>query len=119
MEKERAIAENELANRTELARREAELIDREAENARARATAEAEAKGIATTAEADSIRTLEGARADAERARMEIYRDLPPHVLTGLAARDFARQAGKIEHLTITPELGQAIAAAFRAGTQG
>lgn len=114
VEKERAIAENELANRTALAQQEAELIEREAQNARARATSEAEARQIGSAAEADSIRAVEAARAEAEQARIAIYRDLPPHVLTGLAARDFAQQAGKIRQLTITPELGQAIAAALR-----
>lgn len=114
VDKERAIAENELANRTELARREAELIERENLNARTRATAEAEARQIGATADADAIRVVEKARAEAERARMDIYRDLPAHVLMGLAAREFAGQAGSIEHLTITPELGQAIASALR-----
>lgn len=114
VDKERAIAENELANRTELARREAELIDREGLNARARASAEAEASQVAATADAEAIRVVEGARANAERARIDIYRDLSGHVLMGLAAREFAAQAGAIEHLTITPELGQAIAAALR-----
>lgn len=114
VDKERAIAENELANRTELARREAELIEREGLNARARAAADAEAKEVDATAKAEAIRIVEGARAETERARIDIYRDLPGHVLMGLAARDFARQAGSIEHLTITPELGQAIATALR-----
>lgn len=114
VDKERAIAENELANRTELARREAELIDRETQNARARAAAEAEARQIAASADADAIRLVESARGEAERARVDIYRALPAHVLIGLAAREFAAQAGKIQQLTITPELGQAVAAAFR-----
>ena len=114
VEKERAIAENELANRTELARREAELIEREGLNAKARAAAEAEAQEVASSAQAEAIRVLEGAKAETERARIDIYRDLPAHVLMGLAAREFAEQAGTIEHLTITPELGQAIASAFR-----
>lgn len=114
VDKERAIAENELANRTELARREAELIERERLNARARATTEAEQRQIAAAADADAIRTVETARIEADQARMAIYRDLPAHVLLGLAARDFANQAGNIEHLTITPELGQALASALR-----
>jgi regulator of protease activity HflC (stomatin/prohibitin superfamily) len=114
VDKERAIAENELANRTELARREAELIEREGLNARARAAAEAEAQEVAATSEAEAIRVVEGAKAETERARIDIYRDIPVHVLMGLAAREFAGQAGSIEHLTITPELGQAIAAALR-----
>lgn len=114
VDKERAIAENDLANRSELARREAELIEREGLNARSRASAEAEARQVTATADADGIRIVETARAQAERARIDIYRDLPPHVLMGLAAREFAGQAGNIEHLTITPEIGQAIAAALR-----
>ena len=114
VDKERAIAENELANRTELAKREAELIEREGLNTRARAAADAEASQVAATAEAEALRVVEGARAESERARIDIYRDLPAHVLMGLAAREFAAQAGSIEHLTITPELGQAIAAALR-----
>ena len=68
----------------------------------------------AATAEAEAIRVVEGAKAETERARIDIYRDIPAHVLMGLAAREFAGQAGSIEHLTITPELGQAIAAALR-----
>ncbi len=114
VDKERAIAENELANRTELARREAELIDREGLNARARAAADAEARQVAAEADADAIRVVEAARAVAEQARMAVYRDLPSHVLLGLAAREFAVQAGNIEHLTITPELGQMLSAALR-----
>ncbi len=114
VEKERAIAENELANRTELTRREAELIEREGLNARARATAEAEARQIGATSDAEAIRVVENAKAEAERNRIGIYRDLTPQVLMGLAARDFAGQAGKIKQLTITPELGQAIVAALR-----
>lgn len=114
VDKERAIAENELANRTELARREAELIEREGQNARIRAAVDAEARQIAATADADGIRIVEGARAEAERARIDIDRDLPVHLLAGLAAREFAAQAGNIEHLTITPELGQVIVAALR-----
>lgn len=114
VDKERAIAENELANRTELARREAELIEREALNAKARITADAESRQIGATADATAITLVEQARAKAEQARIAIYRDLPPHILFGLAAREFAAQAGQIEHLTITPELGQAIASALR-----
>src|SRR3546814_16416725 len=38
VDKERAIAENELGNKTELARREKQLIAEESENARNRAT---------------------------------------------------------------------------------
>ncbi|MEM7222474.1 MAG: SPFH domain-containing protein [Pseudomonadota bacterium] len=105
VDKERAIAENELANKTELARRENELIEKEAENARARASAAAEANGIEAAAEAGRIKQVEGARTDAERDRTAIYRDLPHDVLMGLAAREFAKKLKTIEHLNVSPDL--------------
>jgi len=114
VEKERAIAENELANRTELARREKLLIAEEADNARTRAAGLAESEGIAATGEADRIRTVEGARAEAERERIAIYRDLPPGVLMGLAARDLAGKLDTIEHLNVTPDLLATVLGEFR-----
>ncbi len=107
VEKERAISENELQNQIELARRTAQLIEQEDENARNQARGESEAKQIAADGEAGRIRAVEQARADMERARIDIYRDLPPHVLMGLAAREFAGKlkAIEIEHLNITPDM--------------
>jgi regulator of protease activity HflC (stomatin/prohibitin superfamily) len=105
VEKERAIAENELANKIELERRQRELIANEDENGRNRATADAAAKKIIADAEAERIRTLEQARADMERARVSIYSDLPSGVLLGLAAREFAGKLKTIEHLNITPDM--------------
>ena len=58
VEKERAIAENELATKTELARREKTLISEEAENARNRATGLAEAQQIDADGEAGRIRAI-------------------------------------------------------------
>ena len=98
MEKERAIAENELANKTELARREQLLIAEESANARTRAAGLAEAQQVEATAEAARIRTVEGAKAEAEQAHIAIYRDLQPAVLLGLAARDLA---GKLDRQLI------------------
>ena len=114
VEKERAIAENELANRTELARREMTLITQEAENARNRATGVAEARQVEAAAEADRIRTVESARAEAEQARMAIYRDLPPGVMLGLAAREMAAKLDTIEHLNVTPDLLATVLGEFR-----
>ena len=114
VEKERAIAENELANRIELARREKQLISEEAENSRSRATGLAEAQQIEAAAEAERTRTVESARAEAEQARIAIYRDLPPSVLLGLAARELAGKLDTIEHVNITPDLLAAFAAEFR-----
>src|SRR6266851_520392 len=53
VEKERAIAENELNNKTELARQEERLIAQEGENAQRRASDEAQALRIATEAAAN------------------------------------------------------------------
>jgi len=114
VEKERAIAENELATRTELARREKLLIAEEADNARTRATATAEAAGIAADAEAGRIRTVEGACAEAEAQRVATYRDLPPGVLMGLAARELAGKLDRIEHLNVTPDLLATVLGEFR-----
>jgi regulator of protease activity HflC (stomatin/prohibitin superfamily) len=105
VEKERAIAENELATRTELARREALLIAEEAQNARNRAQARAEAEGIEAGAEAERIRVVDGARTEAERARVAIYRDVAPGTLLGLAAHSLAGKLDTIEHVNVTPDL--------------
>ncbi|HEV2544888.1 MAG TPA: SPFH domain-containing protein [Methylobacterium sp.] len=105
VEKERAIAENELATRTELARRESLLIAEEAQNARNRAQGRAEAEGIEAGAVAERIRMVEGARAEAERARVAIYRDVAPGTLLGLAAQALAGKLDTIEHVNVTPDL--------------
>lgn len=114
VDKERAIAENELANKTELARREKQLIAEEAENARKRATGLAEAQQIEAEAEAARIRSIEGAKAETEQAQIAIYRDLPPAVLLGLAARDLAGKLETIEHLNVTPDLLATLMREFR-----
>lgn len=114
VEKERAIAENELANKTELARRETLLITQESENARSRATGEADAHQIEAEAEAARIRTVEAAKAEAELAHIAIYRDLAPAVLMGLAARDLAGKLETIEHVNVTPDLLASLVGEFR-----
>ena len=94
VESERAIAENELANRIELARREEDLVTRESAN-----------QAIAARAEAERIEVLETARLNAERERAELQSALGPQVLLALALQEMAGQLGKVEHLAITPEL--------------
>jgi regulator of protease activity HflC (stomatin/prohibitin superfamily) len=105
VEKERAIAENELSTQVELARRQKVLIAEQAANARDEATGRAEAGLIEARAEAERIGAVEQARALAERAHMDVFRDLPPQVLLGLAAREFAAKVEMIEHLNITPDM--------------
>jgi hypothetical protein len=116
VESERAIAENELQNRIELARREEDLVTREGANARRRAeeqvaAARVEAQGadereaLKAARRAQTIDEVQGAqlKIDAERARIDAA--MPPDVLFALALKELADNLGKIEHLTITPDL--------------
>lgn len=130
VEKERAIAENELQNRIELARREEELISQEGQNEKRRATEGAEALRIATEssvdrkrleseAKAQAIRSIEKARVEAEQDRMAIYREMPALAMFGLAAQELARKLEKIEHLNLSPDLfGPMIQKLVEAGTE-
>jgi regulator of protease activity HflC (stomatin/prohibitin superfamily) len=94
VEKERAIGENELQNRIELARREQQLVEQDGANQRLRAQEEA-----------DTHELVESARLRVERERAEIQGAMPPAVLLALALRELAGQLGPIDHLTITPDL--------------
>lgn len=116
VEKERAIAENELANQIELARREEQLIEQRGVNERRKATEAVAAKAIEVEAEAKSssvlaaaesarIRQVEAARIEIEGERVGLYRNLEPAVMIGLAAQVLAGKLEKIEHLNITPDL--------------
>jgi regulator of protease activity HflC (stomatin/prohibitin superfamily) len=116
VDKERAIAENELANRIELARREEQLVTREGANTRRRAEEAAAAGAIAASAtdeqermasrrRTEAVQEMEAVRLGAERERAEINAGMGPQVLVALAARELAGQLGKVEHLVITPEL--------------
>lgn len=130
VEKERAIQENELQNQIELSSREAELILQRGQNDQRAAKEAAESKRIESEAaaartrldsetRADSIVKVEAARIDAERERMEIYKDLEPKVMLGLAAREFASKLQKVEHLNLTPDLlGSLFADFFQAGSR-
>jgi regulator of protease activity HflC (stomatin/prohibitin superfamily) len=116
VDKERAIAENELSNRIELAKRQEALLEQEGQNARRQALDEAEAQHIAADAAAARLRTdaeaqaarerlVGAARNQSERERLEAYKGVAPSVLFGLAAQEFAGKIDSIEHLNITPEL--------------
>lgn len=131
VEKERAIAENELQNQIELARREEQLIAQRGVNAKRQATEEAEAKAIAADADAErlevtskaqaaSITAVEGARVEQERARMDIQKDVAPAVLAALAAKEIAGKLRSIDHLhlgsdALGPLLGELALAGTRA----
>lgn len=116
VESERAIAENELQNRIELARREEELVGREGANQRKRVEEQAaaamveaqaadERHALAAARKAATIDEVQGAqlRVDAERARIDAA--MPADVLLALAMRELAANLGKVEHLTVTPDM--------------
>ncbi|GAA2383342.1 SPFH domain-containing protein [Dactylosporangium salmoneum] len=127
VEQERAIAENELQNKIELARREQQLVEQkgandqrqaeldaaaalvaaqaEAERARVAAAAEAETDRVRAEARAAGVRALGLAEGEAEAAKLAAYRDLPPAVLQALALRELAGQLPEIGQLTITPDV--------------
>jgi regulator of protease activity HflC (stomatin/prohibitin superfamily) len=116
VEKERAIAENELKNRIELARRQAQLVDQEGLNERRRAeeaaaAARIEAEGsadrtrISAAASAESLHAIEGERVALEKERIAAYGALSAPALMALAAREFAAKIERIEHLNISPDM--------------
>lgn len=115
VEKERAIAENELQNRIELARRQAQLVDQEGANARRQAEeaaaaakieaeAAAERAAIDTTSRANAVKRIEGERLAIEKERVAAYGALAPAALAALAAREFAGRIQKIEHVNLSPD---------------
>jgi regulator of protease activity HflC (stomatin/prohibitin superfamily) len=125
--RERAIAENELQNQIELAKREEQLVAQRGANEQRRATEAAAAAQVeaAARAERDRLeaqvqsereRLLAGARAEAvrlvgvaegeaEEARIAAYRDLEAATLLGLAVRELAGNLPAIGQLNLTPDL--------------
>ena len=141
VEKERAIQENELQSRIELAKREELLIGQQGQNERCKAQEQAEAQHIALVAEvraltlkaeadakservrneveAEGIRAVEGAKVEAERQRLEAQAALPPRIMLGLALKELAGKLQRIDHLNLGSELlGPALVNLLEAGTR-
>ncbi|GGF52670.1 hypothetical protein GCM10011519_28290 [Marmoricola endophyticus] len=118
VERERAISQNELATKVELARREAELVDRRGANARREAEEAAAADKVRAGAEADRTRTLGDAEAAAQSARLAAYADVPAEVLWALAAQELAGHLPDIDNLTLTPELLTPVLARLAGGAR-
>lgn len=127
VERERAIAENELQNQIELARREEQLVAQRGQNERRRAAeqaaagrieaeAQAERQRLLADAQADATRAVGTAEADAEAARLAAYRDLEAATLLGLAVKELAANLPQIGTLTLTPDLLTPILARLGAG---
>ena len=83
VDEERKIRESEMNTDVELENRRKDLVDMQARNS-------------LTLAEAD---------AKAEELKLEPYGELPPQALVGLALKEWAANAGRIDNLSITPDL--------------
>src|SRR5215467_11642721 len=116
VQRERAIAENEMTNQIELARREEQLIAQRGTNARRQAEDAAAASAIEADAQAARERRLAEARAAgaralgeakaaSEAARVAAYRDLSQASLLALAAKDLAASLPQIGTLVLAPDL--------------
>jgi regulator of protease activity HflC (stomatin/prohibitin superfamily) len=116
VERERAIAENELQSKIELARREEQLVAQEGANFRRKAEEKAAADRIRVDSEAAREQTLAAARAEAHRlvgaaeaesehAKLAAYASVPQATLYALAARELATQLPEIGQLTVTPDV--------------
>jgi regulator of protease activity HflC (stomatin/prohibitin superfamily) len=127
VERERAIAENELQSKIELARREEQLLEQQGANARRQAEDAAAAGRIAFGAQAAKERALAEARADGTRALGEAtaageaasvaaYRDLPQGTLLALAAKDLAGSLPQIGTLVISPDMLASLLAKLGSG---
>jgi regulator of protease activity HflC (stomatin/prohibitin superfamily) len=111
VESERAIAENELHNQIELARREEQLIAQRGQNEQRRVEDAAAASRVEASAQADGVRLIGEAEGETERARLAAYGELPPPILLGLALKELAANLPEIERLTLAPDiLGEALA---------
>jgi hypothetical protein len=111
VESERAIAENELHNQIELARREEDLIAQRGQNEQRRVEDAAAASRVEAAAQAESVRVIGEAEADVEQARLAPYGELEPSILLGLALKELAGNLPEIERLTLAPDvLGEALA---------
>jgi regulator of protease activity HflC (stomatin/prohibitin superfamily) len=136
--RERAIAENELQNRIELATREEQLVAQQganerrkaqevaeaarikavadAERVRIGATAEAERVRIAVSANAQQARELGEAEALAAAARMRVYEGQDPRILLALAAQSLAGAMPNIGTLNLSPDVLTSLLSSLSAG---
>ncbi|MEZ5189484.1 MAG: SPFH domain-containing protein [Schumannella sp.] len=127
VERERAIAENELQSKIELATREQQLVQQEGANAQRRATEEA-ATGLITVkanaeqsalaakaaaqrerieseVRAETTRQLGSANAEAEAAKLAAYAGVDAAVLQALALRELAGSLPNIGTVNLTPDV--------------
>lgn len=116
VQRERAIAENELASQIELARQEEQLVEQRGTNARREAEEGAAADAVRTEAEAE--RRVRLAAADAEAARrtgearaaaqaewLRVHGDADAATLRALAVDRLAENLPRIDSVTVSPDV--------------
>ncbi|MFB7371490.1 SPFH domain-containing protein [Streptomyces sp. NPDC056222] len=128
VERERTIAENELASKIELARQEERLVDQRGTNARreaeesaaadsVRAEAEASRKVRLARAEAEAAREVGEARAAAQAAWLRVHEEVDAATLHALAVTRAAENLPRIEQLTLSPDVLTGLLAKLGGGT--
>ncbi len=141
VERERAIAENELASQIELARREERLVEQRGANARREAEenaaadqvrAQAEAARTVRLAEAEAARSVALARAEAQAARevgearaeaqaawLRVHGDVDVATLHALTGTRLAENLPRIESVTLSPDVLTGLLARLGGGERG
>ncbi len=116
VDRERAIKENELNNRTELARREAELVELEGANERRRTEHELERERLQDEATREANRLTVDARVDeltriaeaensALKARLAAFSEAELAAVVAAVAPSVLAALPKVDSLTLTPDL--------------
>ncbi|MGV9456801.1 SPFH domain-containing protein [Streptomyces sp. NPDC003635] len=116
VERERAIAENELASQIELARREEQLVEQRGTNERRRAQEQAAADAVRAEAEAarsvrlaqaeaEGVRAVGDAKAEAQAAWLRVHADVDVAVLHALTGTRLAENLPRVDSVTISPDV--------------
>ncbi|MFF7202458.1 SPFH domain-containing protein [Streptomyces sp. NPDC008141] len=116
VERERAIAENELASKIELARREEQLVEQRGTNTRREAEETAAADGVRAAAEAartvrlakaeaEAAREVGDARAHAQAAWLRVHAEVDASTLHALTGSRLAENLPRIDSLTVSPDV--------------
>ncbi len=124
VEQERAISENELQNRIELAIREEQLVEQMGANEHKRITDAAEASRIKASAQAENVevqgraraaasRELGAAEAATEARKVKAYEGASEGVLFALSAKEFAGNLPDVGTLVISPDMITPLLAKF------
>lgn len=115
VDRERAIKENELHNKIELARREAQLVEIHGANERRRSEQEQERQQLALAGRVAEITQVAEAQNEATRRTLDAFADAELPALVATLAPEIVAHLPKVDSVTITPDLlSGALATAIR-----